>query len=63
MLAVLKDLGVEKYIEKDSKPPKAADKANLTKDEEEAEKRWKDVHTKACMHIELSISGLPYQQC
>ena len=33
MLAVLRDLGLEKYIEKNANPPEAADKANPTQDE------------------------------
>ena len=58
MLAVLQDLGLEKYIEKDATPPEPADKANLTQDERDAEKRWKEGDTKARTHIELSIGDL-----
>lgn len=42
MLAMLQDLGLEKYIEKDSRTPEAANRDNLTQDEKEAAKRWKD---------------------
>ena len=55
MLAILRDLGLEKYIEKDAILPEPADKANLTQDEKEAEKKWKEDDVKACTHIELSI--------
>ena len=55
MLAMLRDLGLEKYIEKDANPPEAADKANLTHKEKEVEKRWKEDDAKAHMHTELSI--------
>ena len=57
MLAVLWDLGLEKYIKKNANLPEAADKANLTQDEKEAEKRWKEGDAKACMCIELSIGN------
>ena len=39
MLAMLQDLGLEKYIEKDANLPEAADKANPTQDERDAEKK------------------------
>ena len=39
MLAVLWNLGLGKYIEKDANPPEATDKANPTCDEKEAEKK------------------------
>ena len=58
MLAVLQDLGLEKYIEKDAILPEPADKANLTQDEKEAEKKWKEGDAKARTHIELSIGDL-----
>ena len=38
MLAVLQDLGLEKYIKKDAKTPKATDRDNPTHDEKEASK-------------------------
>ena len=55
MLAMLWDLGLEKYIEKNANLPEAADKAKPTQDEKEFEKRQKEGDMKACMHIELSI--------
>ena len=58
MLAVLWDLGLEKYIKKDVNLPEATDKANPTQDEKEAEKKWKEGDVKACTHIELSIGDL-----
>ena len=58
MLAILWDLGLEKYIEKDATPPEPTDKANLTQDEKDAEKRWKEGDVKARTCIELSIGDL-----
>jgi transposase InsO family protein len=55
MLAVLRDLGLEKYIAKDAKAPEAADRDNPTQDEKEASKRWKEGDAKARTRIELSI--------
>ena len=55
MLAILWDLGLEKYIEKDATPPEPADKANLTQDEKDTEKRWKEGDAKAHTCIDLSI--------
>ena len=55
MLAILRDLGLEKYIEKDATLPEPTDKANPTQDEKDAEKRWKEGDVKACTRIELSI--------
>ena len=42
MLAVLQDLGLEKYIEKNAKAPKTTDRDNPTQDKKEASKRWKE---------------------
>ena len=42
MLAMLWDLGLEKYIVKDAKAPEATDRDNPTQDEKEASKRWKE---------------------
>ena len=58
MLAILQDLELEKYIEKDAIPPEPADKANLTQDEKEAVKKWKEGDAKAHTCIELSIGDL-----
>jgi len=58
MLAILWDLGLEKYIKKDANPPEATDKANPTQDEKEAEKKWKEGDAKAHTCIELSIGNL-----
>ena len=55
MLAIFRDLGLEKYIEKDATPPEPTDKANPTQDEKDTEKRWKEDDVKACTRIELSI--------
>jgi hypothetical protein len=56
MLAVLRDLGLETYLDKDSKAPVAADPMKPMKEEKEAEKKWKDGDTKARTRIELVIS-------
>ncbi|KAF8219238.1 hypothetical protein L208DRAFT_1553561, partial [Tricholoma matsutake] len=56
MLAMLWDLGLEKYIAKDAKTPELADKANLTTAELEEQKKWRDGDAKARTHIELVIS-------
>ena len=58
MLAIMRDLGLEKYIEKDGIPPEPVDKANPTQDEKEAEKKWKEGDMKAHTCIELSIGDL-----
>jgi hypothetical protein len=55
MLAVLRDLGLETYLDKDSKAPVAADPTKPTKEEKEAEKKWKDGDAKARTRIELAI--------
>lgn len=55
MLAVLRDLGLEKYIAKDAKAPESADKANPTTAELEEQKKWRDSDAKARTRIELSI--------
>ena len=39
MLAMLWDLGLEEYMEKDANTPEATDTANPTQDEKEAEKK------------------------
>ena len=54
MLAVLRDLGLEKYIAKDARAPESADKANPTTAELEEQKRWRDSDAKARMCIELA---------
>ena len=57
MLAVLWDLGLEKYIKKDAKAPEATDRDNPTQDEKEASKQWKEGDAKAQTCIELSIGN------
>jgi len=55
MLAVLRDLGLEKYIAKDAKSPTLVDPNQPTKEEDEAVDKWKegDARTRTC--IELAI--------
>ena len=55
MLAVLRDLGLEKYIEKDSKIPESAG-GTKTKEEEEAQQKWHSGDAKTRTRIELEIS-------
>ena len=40
MLAVLQDLGLEKYIAADAKLPESAGRLKLTAEEIEAQKKW-----------------------
>ena len=56
MLAVLRDLGLEKYIATDAKIPESADKSKPTAEELDAQKKWREGDTKACTRIELAIS-------
>jgi gag-polypeptide of LTR copia-type len=57
MLTMLLDLGLEKYITKDTKAPESADKSKPTNEEVEAQKKWKEGDTKVCTHIKLSIGN------
>ena len=54
MLAVLRDQGLEKYVEKDAGIPKASEEP--TNEEKDAIQKWKIDDAKACTRIELSIS-------
>ena len=56
MLAVLRDLGLEKYIATDAKLPESADRSKPTAEEIEAQKKWREGDIKACTRIELAIS-------
>ena len=56
MLAVLRDLGLEKYIAADAKIPESADTSKPTAEELEAQKKWREGDMKACTRIELAIS-------
>ena len=55
MLAVLRDLNLEKYIEKTAKSPIPEDPNNPTKDETEAKDKWREGDAKARTRIELAI--------
>ena len=55
MLAVLRDLGLETYIEESSKPPVAADPSKPTEDESKATKKWEDGDAKTRTRIELAV--------
>ena len=57
MLAVFRDLGLEKYIAKDAKAPESANPAKITLEETEVKKKWQDGDGKACTWIELSIGN------
>ena len=56
MLAMLRDLGLETYVKKDTTPPAPASLANLTKDKMKAIKKWQKQDVKARMKIKLVIS-------
>ncbi len=56
MLAVLRDLDLEQYIEVGSIPKAPLDPANPTKDETEAKEKWQKGDAKTRTRIELSIS-------
>jgi transposase InsO family protein len=55
MLAVLRDMGLEKYIDKAATPPIPADPSNPTKEETEAKDKWREGEAKARTRIELAI--------
>ena len=55
MLAVFRDLGLEKYIAKDVKAHESADPEKLTVSEIEAKNKWAEGDGKARTRIELSI--------
>jgi gag-polypeptide of LTR copia-type len=56
MLAVLRDLGLEKYIAADAKIPESANRSKPTADELKAQRKWCEGDTKTCTQIELVIS-------
>jgi len=56
MMAVLHDLGLEKYIAKDAKPPGSADPQKLTMEELEVTRKWAKGDAKVQTRIELTIS-------
>ena len=55
MLAVLQDLGLEKYITKDAKSPTVADPDKPTKEEAEVIDKWKEGDARTRTRIELAI--------
>ena len=57
MLAVFRDLGLEKYIAKDAKALESADVTKPTMEKLEVQKKWADGDSKACTWIELSIGN------
>src|SRR6266700_6629092 len=57
MLAVFRDLGLDKYIEKDAKSPESADVNKPTTEELDTQKKWADGDSKARTRIELSIGN------
>ena len=56
MLAVLRDLGLEKYIAKDATRPGSVDPEKPTAEERTALTKWLDGDAKTRTRIELSIS-------
>jgi hypothetical protein len=57
MQAVLRDLGLEKYIAKDGKIPESADPQRPTAEEKDAARKWVEGDTKAQTQIKLAISN------
>ena len=57
MLAVFRDLGLDKYIKKDAKSPESADVNKPTTEELDTQKKWADGDSKAHTWIELSIGN------
>src|ERR1700684_3745686 len=55
MLAILRDLDLEEYIEKDSRPPVPKDISDPTDDEKVKIKMWKTKDAKARTRIELAL--------
>jgi hypothetical protein len=55
MLAILRDQGLEEYIEMDAKYPTAKDPSSPTEDERKEQKQWKTGDAKARTRIELAI--------
>ena len=55
MLAILKDQGLEKYVEKTAESPKPRKPAEPMTEETVAIDKWKEGDTKAHTRIELSI--------
>ena len=58
MMAVLRDLGLEKYIAKDAKSPGLANPQSPTMEEKEASRKWAEGDAKAQTRIELAISDV-----
>jgi hypothetical protein len=56
MQAVLRDLGLEKYVAKDAKIPESADPQRPTTEEKEAARKWVEGNAKVQTRIELAIS-------
>jgi hypothetical protein len=55
MLAVLRDLDLEEYVEESSKKPEPADRVSPTDDETKAIRKWEKEDAKARTRIELAI--------
>jgi len=55
MLAMLRDLGLEKYVEKTTKFPESADKSATTTQELEDQKKWTEGDAQMRTWIELAI--------
>jgi hypothetical protein len=55
MLAVLRDLLLETYIDRGLKPPTPANPQKLTNTKKEAAKKWREGNTKARTRIELAV--------
>jgi hypothetical protein len=58
MLAVFRNLGLDKYIAKDAKTPESAVITKPTTEEIDAQKKWTDGDSKARTQIELLMGML-----
>ena len=55
MTAILRDLGLEKYVVKTASPPMPADPTKPTNDEIEDQDKWREGDARARTRIELAI--------
>ena len=56
MMSIFRDLGLEKYVEKNAVPPGSVDPRNPTTAESKEQKKWAEGDAKARARIELAIS-------
>src|SRR6266704_2146920 len=56
MMAIFRDLGLEKHVEKGAVPPGSVDPQHPTTAEQKEQKKWAEGDAKARARIELAIS-------